>query len=132
MHPGFSGGPLVDAEGHFIGLNSSALMHGVSVAVPAPTLRRVVQELQEHGKVRRAYLGVVVQPTRLPESVAQQLEQETGLLMVSVEAGGAAESGGLFMGDTLVYLGGNPFGTWTTCWATWAATASGNKFWRGC
>ena len=108
MYPGFSGGPLVDAEGPFIGLNSSALMHGVSVAVPAPTLRRVVQELQEHGKVRRAYLGVVAQPTRLPESAAQQLEQETGLLLVSVEAGGAAESGGLFMGDTLVSLGGNP------------------------
>ena len=84
MYPGFSGAHLVDAEGHFIGLNSSALMHGVSGAVPAPTLRRVVQELQEHGKVRRAYLGVVVQPTRLPESVAQQLEQETGLLLVSV------------------------------------------------
>jgi S1-C subfamily serine protease len=108
MYPGFSGGPLVDAEGRFIGLNSSALVHGISVAVPAPTLRRVVQELQEHGKVRRAYLGVVAQPTRLPESVAQQLEQETGLLLVSVEAGGAAESGGLFMGDTLVSLGGSP------------------------
>ena len=108
MYPGFSGGPLVDAEGRFIGLNSSALMRGVSIAVPAPTLRRVVQELQEHGKVRRAYLGVVAQPTRLPDSVAQQLEQETGLMLVSVEAGGAAEAGGLFMGDTLVSLGGNP------------------------
>ena len=108
MYPGFSGGPLVDAEGRFIGLKSSALVRGVSVAVPAPTLRRVVEELQQHGKVRRAYLGVVAQPTRLPENVAQQLEQETGLLLVSVEAGGAAEAGGLFMGDTLVSLGGNP------------------------
>ena len=108
MYPGFSGGPLVDAEGRFVGLNSSALVRGVSITVPAPTINRVVRDLQEHGSVRRAYLGVGAQPTRLPDAVAKELGQETGLLLVSVEQGSAAEQGGLFLGDTLVSLGETP------------------------
>ncbi len=108
MYPGFSGGPLVDARGRFVGLNSSALVHGVSITVPAPTLNRVVRDLQDHGSVRRAYLGVGAQPTRLPDAVAKELGQETGLLLVSVEQGSAAEQGGLFLGDTLVSLGAAP------------------------
>ncbi len=108
MYPGFSGGPLVDAQGRFVGLNSSALVRGVSITVPAPTLNRVVRDLQEHGSVRRAYLGVGAQPTRLPDALAEELGQETGLLLVSVEKGSAAEEGGLFLGDTLVSLGESP------------------------
>jgi S1-C subfamily serine protease len=108
MYPGFSGGPLVDAQGRFVGLNTSALLRSVSIAVPLPTLNRVVKELSEHGSVRRAYLGVGAQPARLPEAIAKELDQETGLLLVSVEQGSAAEVGGLFLGDTLVSLGGVP------------------------
>lgn len=108
MYPGFSGGPLVDAQGRFVGLNSSALVRGVSITVTFPTLKRVVQDLQKHGSVRRAYLGVGTQPARLPNAVAKELGQETGLLLVSVEQGSAAEQGGLFLGDTLVSLGGKP------------------------
>lgn len=108
MYPGFSGGPLVDAQGRFVGLNSSALVRGTSITLPAPTLERVVRDLKEHGSVRRAYLGVGAQPTRLPDPLAKELSQETGLLLVSVEPGSAAEEGGLFLGDTLVTLGGSP------------------------
>ncbi len=107
MYPGFSGGPLVDAQGRFVGLNSSALVRGVSITVPAPTLDRVVRDLRDHGSVRRAYLGVGAQPIRLPDAVAKELGQDIGLLLVSVEQGSAAEQGGLFLGDTLVSLGGN-------------------------
>ena len=106
MYPGFSGGPLVDVQGRFVGLNTSALLRGVSITVPAPTLNRVVQDLSEHGSVRRAYLGVGAQPNRLPDDIAKELGQETGLLLVSVEQGSAAEEGGMFLGDTLVSLGG--------------------------
>ena len=108
MYPGFSGGPLVDVQGRFVGLNTSALLRGVSITVPAPTLNRVVQDLSEHGSVRRAYLGVGAQPNRLPDGIAKELGQETGLLLVSVEQGSAAEEGGMFLGDTLVSLGGTP------------------------
>ncbi len=108
MYPGFSGGPLVDANGQLIGLNTSALLRGVSIAVPATTLRSVVETLLTKGHISRGYLGVGAQPVRLPESLAKQLGQETGLLTVSVEPGGPAEKAGFFMGDTLVTLDGQP------------------------
>ena len=62
----------------------------------------------EHGSVRRAYLGVGAQPTRLPNAVAKDLDQETGLLLVSVEPTSAVEEGVMFMGDSLVSLGESP------------------------
>jgi len=108
MYPGFSGGPLVDSQGRFVGLNTSALVRGVSITVPEPTIRRVVQDLEKHGSVRRAYLGIGAQPTRLPDALAKELGQETGLLLVSVEPGSPAEEGKLFLGDTLVTLGESP------------------------
>lgn len=108
MYPGFSGGPLVNAAGHVVGLNTSALVRGTSLALPTPTVRRVVEDLQAHGQVRRGYLGVGTQPARLPRAIAERLGQETGLMLVSVESGSPAEHGGLFMGDTLVNFDGQP------------------------
>jgi S1-C subfamily serine protease len=104
MYPGFSGGPLVDAAGQVLGLNTSALLRGVSLTVPAPTVRRVVEALQAYGRMRRGFLGVGAQAVRLPESIARQVGQETGLLLVSVNPGGPAEKAGLLLGDTIVSL----------------------------
>jgi hypothetical protein len=84
MYPGFSEGPLVDAAGKFRGLNTTALRRGATVTTTATTLRRVVEALLAHGWVQRGYLGVAVQPARLPEALAGQTDQETGLLVVSV------------------------------------------------
>ncbi len=111
MYPGFSGGPLVDVAGRVAGLNSSALMRGVSVAIPVPTLRRVVAVLVEHGHVRQGYLGVSAQPVRLPDSLAAEVGQSTGLLLAMVEPGSPAEHGGLVLGDTIVSLDGEPVRT---------------------
>jgi S1-C subfamily serine protease len=108
MYPGFSGGPLVDVSGRILGLNSSALLRGISVTVPAISLRQTVEVLLAHGRVRRGYLGVGAQTVRLPAALAAQLNQETGLLLGSVEAGSPAEQAGLFMGDTIVTLDGQP------------------------
>ena len=108
MYPGFSGGPLVGASGRFLGLNTSALLRNVSVAIPWVTVREVTEALLAYGRVRRGYLGVGIQPTRLPAEVSSQLGQESGLLINSVEPGAAAEKGGLFLGDTIVSVAGNP------------------------
>lgn len=107
MYPGFSGGPLVGVTGQVLGLNSSALMRGVSLAVQTPTIRFVVENLLAHGKMRRGYLGVGIQPARLPAALAEELGQKTAALVVSVESGSPAEKGGLFMGDTIVALDGH-------------------------
>ncbi|MCA9970708.1 MAG: trypsin-like peptidase domain-containing protein [Anaerolineales bacterium] len=110
MYPGFSGGPLVNAHGQLVGLNSSALMQGVSLALPTATLARVVAALQAHGHVRRGYLGVSTQRVHLPESAREALGQKAGLLIVSVEKDSPAEQGGLTLGDTIVSLDGSAVG----------------------
>lgn len=106
MYPGFSGGPLVSVAGQVVGLNSSAMLRGASVAVPVNTIERVADSLLAHGHIKRGYLGISTQPVRLPAALAGQLGQETGLLLVSVEPDSPAESGGLLLGDTIVSVAG--------------------------
>ncbi|RIK40466.1 MAG: signal protein PDZ [Chloroflexi bacterium] len=108
MYPGFSGGPLVEAGGRIAGLNSSALTRGVSAAVPAATVKRVVDALAAHGKMPRGYLGVGVQPVRLGEGLHQAVGQETGLMVMSIESGSPAQQGGLAQGDVIVTFDNQP------------------------
>jgi len=106
MYPGFSGGPLVGADGELVGLNTSALLRGISITIPAATVKRIAEMLLKHGRVRRGYLGVGAQPVRLPAALQESLEQETGLMLVSIEPDSPAEKGGLLMGDTIVAFDG--------------------------
>jgi S1-C subfamily serine protease len=106
MYPGFSGGPLIDAWGKVIGMNTSALVRGIALAIPVATIERVSQALVEHGRIRRGFLGVGVQPARLPQAMEDPSGQATGLLVASVEAGGPAQKGGILLGDVLLSLGG--------------------------
>ncbi len=106
MYPGFSGGPLAAADGRLGGINSSALARGVSVTIPAATVARVVDTILAHGRMPRGYLGVGIQPVRLDAALQEQLAQQTGLMLMSVEAGGPAALGGLLQGDVVVALDG--------------------------
>jgi len=108
MFPGFSGGPLVNAAGQVLGLNTSALLQGLSLTVPVATLRRVVDLLLTHGKIRRGYLGVSTQPVRLPAMLQGRVGQDTGLLVLTVEPHSPAEQGQLLLGDTLLALDETP------------------------
>ncbi|MEZ4731888.1 MAG: trypsin-like peptidase domain-containing protein [Caldilineaceae bacterium] len=108
MYPGFSGGPLVAADGRFAGVNTSALMRGVSLAIPSATIRNVVETLLAHGHMPRGYLGIGIQPVRLADSLQQLVGQETGLMVMSVESDSPATQAGLVQGDVLVKLDGAP------------------------
>ncbi len=106
MYPGFSGGPLVAADGSFLGINTSGMMRRVNLTIPSRTVNRVVDMLRSHGHVRRGFLGISTQPVRLPNAVAESAGQETGLLIASVEANSPAENSGLYLGDVILTLDG--------------------------
>lgn len=108
MYPGFSGGPLVAADGRFAGMNTSGLTRGTSVAVPSATLQRIAETILTHGHMPRGYLGIGVQPVRLADALQQLVGQETGLMVMSVEADGPAALAGLMQGDVLTQLDGTP------------------------
>lgn len=107
MYPGFSGGPLVGVDGVVYGMNTSGF-HRISLAVPVATIDTSVQSLLAHGKVRQGYLGVRVQTARLPESVAGELDIETGALVVAIEENSPASKAGLLVGDIVIALGDVP------------------------
>ena len=70
IYDGFSGGPLIDAAGRVLGINSSGLARGAAVTIPVATVERRLGELLERGTIRRAYLGIGTQPVRVPQSLA--------------------------------------------------------------
>ena len=67
---------------------------------------RVVESLQKDGRIKRAYLGIGTQPVPLPEAVRSRVNQESGLLIVTVEPKSPADKAGLMQGDTLIGLNG--------------------------
>lgn len=91
---GFAGGPLIDADGAVIGMNTRTLLRGADIAVPTVTLRRVVDELLQHGGVRRGYLGVGAYPSA------------RGALIASVDDQGPAAAAGILVGDILTEVDG--------------------------
>lgn len=108
--PGFSGGPLADADGRVVGLNTSGFGHGVAITIPADLAWQVAGQLAKHGSVRRGYLGVRSQGVEISAAAQKALkrEQPTGLLLVGVESESPAEAAGLIVGDIIVAIDGQP------------------------
>jgi len=100
-YPGFSGGPLVDGSGQVLGMNTSGLTRGSSIAIPMKLGLKVAEALVKHGSVRRGYLGVRSQPVEIPENQQNGLgrQQNSGLLLVGVESDSPAGEAGLMVGD---------------------------------
>lgn len=109
-YPGFSGGPLVAADGTVLGLNTSGLGRGAAITIPADIAWKIAETLARHGRIKRGYLGVRSQTVEIPSASQKALkrEQATGLLIVSVENDSAAAKGGLIVGDILVAVAGEP------------------------
>jgi len=108
MYPGFSGGPLINASGHLLGLNSSGLARDVSVAIPAATIQRSADAIAQHGHIKRAFLGISTQTVRLHRPFREQLGRESGLLVIGVESHSPADQAGLVLGDTIVAVKNQP------------------------
>ncbi|WP_176062144.1 S1C family serine protease [Anaeromyxobacter diazotrophicus] len=116
LQPGFSGGLAADLAGRGVGLTSAGLVRGTALAVPPPTLRRVVEAILAHGEVRRGYLGLASLPVRLPPRAAALAGQETALLVTAVEEESPAGRAGLGLGDLLLALGGAPLADLSDLW----------------
>jgi S1-C subfamily serine protease len=108
LYPGFSGGPLVNAQGQVVGVNSSGTSRHLQLAIPSAAVSRVVDELVRRGRLARPYLGVGTQQVHLPEALRQRfnLEQESAVIVVAVQPSSPAASAGLLMGDIVFSLGG--------------------------
>jgi serine protease Do len=104
VYDGFSGGALVDVSGALVALNNSALARGTAMALPAPTVDRVLDELLERGHVRRPFVGIAVHPVSLGKATVQRhgLPRDMALVVMSVADGSAAERAGLVVGDVLI------------------------------
>ncbi len=113
-YPGFSGGPLVDLAGRVLGINTSGLVRGASLAIPASSAWETARVLAQNGHIKRGFLGIRSQEVELPEQSQAPLQQatgrqqRTGLLVVGVEPDGPAAKGGLIVGDILVDVEGQP------------------------
>ncbi|MGE5556332.1 MAG: S1C family serine protease [Methanocella sp.] len=109
LNPGFSGGPLVDVEGKLIGINTAYVWQR-GIAIPANKVKAITDRLITGKTPRKGYLGVVANTVAIPPEIAEQagLEQETGVMIFSVEAGSPARRAGLAMGDVLVRFNGKP------------------------
>jgi S1-C subfamily serine protease len=110
LYPGFSGGPLVDADGAVLGMITSGLgFGGPAVAIPWAQASQIAETIGKHGKVPRGYLGLGSQPVTLsPQAKELTGGQERGLLVVQVAEGGPATTAGFLQGDILVRLDGTP------------------------
>lgn len=109
LAPGSSGGPIVDANGRFVGLNTNRVGEGFYLALPADEdLRRRVDALGRGEAPARPRLGIAVAPAevarRLRRSVG--LPERDGLLVREVETGSPAERAGIHEGDLIVEVAG--------------------------
>jgi S1-C subfamily serine protease len=110
LNPGNSGGPLVDARGAIVGINTAvvAWSQGLGFAVPARTAAWVVRELLAHGRVQRASLGIAAAPARLAPDLARRLDllNDTGVAVAALQPDGPAWRAGVRTGDVIVELAG--------------------------
>jgi S1-C subfamily serine protease len=109
-YPGFSGGPLIDTTGEILGVNTSGLSRGVSLAVPAARAWEIASLLEMHGSVPRGYLGIRSQAVALQAAQQEQVgrEQTAGLLIIWVEQGSPADQAGIIVGDILIGVEDEP------------------------
>jgi serine protease Do len=112
INPGNSGGPLLNLRGEVIGLNtaiasSSGGSEGIGFAIPIKMVMQVADQLVQHGKLRRGYLGVTLDPDfSLAEVAADGFEMRGGALVKNVRRGSPAETANLQRGDIIVEFGG--------------------------
>ncbi len=115
LHPGNSGGALADSKGRLVGINTALVGpgtgQGLGLAVPInAATRRIVAALMTHGRVRRAYFGIVGGPRPAPPRVERETGRSSGIEIVEVMPGSPADRAGLRSEDLILEVAGEPVG----------------------
>jgi S1-C subfamily serine protease len=112
LNPGNSGGPLVDARGQVVGINTAIIRpaQGICFAIPINMAKYILPQLMQHGRVVRGYLGLHVRDVPLSPLLIEQagLTQQSAVEVMAVEPGGPADQAGLREEDLIVSLGDEP------------------------
>src|SRR5437764_11088263 len=109
VQPTAVGGAVVNPHGQVIGIATPRFARFGAIAVPAPTVNRVVETLLQKGHIPRGYLGVGLQTVRLPDALRRTLQRndKTAAIVLEVEPEGPADQAGIVIGDIFVALAGN-------------------------
>ena len=104
------GGAVVDAQGRIVGIATPRFARFGAIAIPAPAVDRVVDTLLKKGHIPQGYLGVGLQPVRLPDALRQSLQRQekTAAIVLEVEPESPAHKAGIVIGDILIALAGRP------------------------
>ena len=109
VNPGNSGGALVDKAGNLVGINTAIISKtgsytGYSFAVPSNIVRKIAYDLMDFGSVKRAVLGIVMQP--IDDKIAEDLKlsSRNGVYINEVSKSGAADEAGIKAGDVLIAI----------------------------
>ncbi|MDO4988745.1 MAG: Do family serine endopeptidase [Synergistes sp.] len=107
INPGNSGGPLIDLNGSVIGINTAIVPYaqGIGFAIPVNMAKQIMNDLIEHGEVRRGWLGVSVQPLTAQLVEAYKIPVKEGAIIADVQKNSPAEKYGLKRGDVIVKVG---------------------------
>jgi S1-C subfamily serine protease len=112
LNPGNSGGPLVNARGEVIGVNTAIISgaQGICFAIPSATAQFVAARLIRDGRIRRSWIGVAGQDVPLHRRIVRfyKLAEESGVMVVGVEADSPAAGAALEEGDIIVEADGRP------------------------
>ncbi|MFN8356954.1 MAG: trypsin-like peptidase domain-containing protein [Spirosomataceae bacterium] len=105
LNPGNSGGPLINAQGQVVGVNTATIMgaQGICFAVSINTAKAIADQLLRFGKVKRAYLGLMLQQIELVPKLRQinELKNQTALFVTTVEEKSPAAVAGISSGDII-------------------------------
>jgi S1-C subfamily serine protease len=110
LQPTASGGAVIDASGRVVGIVTPRFGRFGVVALPAPGVNAVVDTLLQKGRIPRGYLGIGLQPVRLPDALRQSLhrEEKSAAIVLEVEPESPAHKAGIVIGDIVVSLAGHP------------------------
>jgi S1-C subfamily serine protease len=109
LQPTAVGGAVIDASGHVVGLATPRFARFGAIAVPASSINKTADTLLQKGHIPRGYVGVGLQPVRLPDGLREKLkwDEKTAAIVMDVYPGGPADKAGIVIGDIVISLAGH-------------------------